>query len=269
MIALINKELQSEAAKNKLVELQNKLDLISEIAEKITESENLWKNKISNKEFKEIRKELAQMSFGNNRCCYCEDALAYTIEHFYPKAVYPEKTFIWDNYLYICGECNSNKNAKFPIFINEEKTHINFATVDNKNESYVLLNPRFDNPLNFIWLDLETFVFVADELDNQTTRYLRASNTLEVLNLDSEERAETLRNQRRIAFKNYANMVEVYKTHKEKCETKVEIDANEQEFKNYIQEMSHPTVWEEMKRQCKFYPFLQKLFEDCKEVLAW
>ena len=47
----------------------------------------------------------------NRKCAYCESRFAHTsyghIEHFRPKATFPELTFNWNNLLWACGMCNS------------------------------------------------------------------------------------------------------------------------------------------------------------------
>lgn len=46
---------------------------------------------------------------------YCEDSLGTDIDHFWPKSDYPDRTFLWENYLLACSHCNSNlKRSQFP-----------------------------------------------------------------------------------------------------------------------------------------------------------
>lgn len=66
--------------------------------------------------FSEIRACLSAMASGRSRCMYCEDSQGTDIEHFWPKKQYPERAFVWDNYLLACSTCNSNlKREKFPL----------------------------------------------------------------------------------------------------------------------------------------------------------
>jgi hypothetical protein len=47
---------------------------------------------------------------------YCEDSHGTAIEHFWPKAGYPDLAFDWLNYLIACSGCNSNhKRDQFPL----------------------------------------------------------------------------------------------------------------------------------------------------------
>ena len=47
---------------------------------------------------------------------YCEDSVGDEVEHHRPKNLYPDHTFLWDNYLYACGPCNGPKNNRFAVF---------------------------------------------------------------------------------------------------------------------------------------------------------
>ncbi len=56
----------------------------------------------------------------STKCAYCETAIespkGQDIEHFYPKAVYLDKTFDWDNLLIACVSCNEEfKGDDFPV----------------------------------------------------------------------------------------------------------------------------------------------------------
>jgi 5-methylcytosine-specific restriction endonuclease McrA len=80
-----------------------------------TEARRLW-NLQANQAFREIREALGKMASGLERCMYCEDSEGTAIEHFWPKATYPERAFDWLNYLIACSQCNSNfKRDQFPL----------------------------------------------------------------------------------------------------------------------------------------------------------
>lgn len=79
------------------------------------EARSLWTLQ-GNQAFREIGKTLRKMASGLNRCMYCEDSEGTAIEHFWPKATYPERAFDWLNYLIACTRCNSNfKRDQFPL----------------------------------------------------------------------------------------------------------------------------------------------------------
>jgi hypothetical protein len=56
--------------------------------------------------------------FGN-KCAYCEAKILHIswgdIEHYYPKAIYIDKTFEWENMVLSCQRCNSAKGVQFPV----------------------------------------------------------------------------------------------------------------------------------------------------------
>lgn len=65
------------------------------------------------------KKHLAE-DFGH-RCAYCDDLdfygggyQVYHVEHFAPKAKFPELQFDYDNLLYACPWCNRAKSDKWP-----------------------------------------------------------------------------------------------------------------------------------------------------------
>jgi uncharacterized protein (TIGR02646 family) len=79
------------------------------------EAMRLWRQQ-ANKAFREMRETLGKMASGLERCMYCEDSEGVAIEHFWPKAAYPERAFDWLNHLIACTRCNSNfKRDRFPL----------------------------------------------------------------------------------------------------------------------------------------------------------
>jgi len=66
---------------------------------------------------REIKQALTTMFHG--KCAYCESKIDHIdfgdIEHFYPKAKYPNKCFDWENLLLACKRCNEEaKKDQFP-----------------------------------------------------------------------------------------------------------------------------------------------------------
>jgi uncharacterized protein (TIGR02646 family) len=106
----------------------------------------LWRRR-GNQAFQEIRQMLNEMATGRNRCMYCEDNEGTDIEHFFPKSDYPERAFIWDNYLLACSGCNSNyKRDQFPL---------------SQDNEAMLINPTVDNPDEHLTLTPTTGLFVS------------------------------------------------------------------------------------------------------------
>jgi len=65
-----------------------------------------YKNQYNQREIKESLKNMY-----NGCCCYCEGSISLVsygaIEHFKPKSLYPELSFVWDNLHYCCEICNT------------------------------------------------------------------------------------------------------------------------------------------------------------------
>ncbi len=75
----------------------------------------LWRTLARHRYRARVHKALQRLSSGVGRCMYCEDSAAHEVEHFRPKARYPERAFCWENLLLVCGKCNRSKLAQFPL----------------------------------------------------------------------------------------------------------------------------------------------------------
>jgi uncharacterized protein (TIGR02646 family) len=97
--------------------LRKRFETVAAAADARAEAGRLWEFR-NNKAFREIREVLRRMAPGIERCMYCEDSHGTAIEHFWPKAGYPDRAFDWFNHLIACSGCNSNfKRDRFPLDI--------------------------------------------------------------------------------------------------------------------------------------------------------
>ena len=114
---------------------------------------------------------------------YCEGyigAVSYPhIEHFRPKAIYPEKTFDWNNLGLGCQVCNTSKNDSF-------------------DESLPYINPYFEDP--------DDFFFFLGTMIMQKPGCARAENMKNQLKLNRPE----LMQQRQEAIDRVVNLIERY-----------------------------------------------------------
>lgn len=235
------------------------------------------KNKKGNAVFDEVKKMLIQMCSGARRCVYCEDSVADEVEHIYPKDLYPEKVFDWNNYVYACGPCNGPKNNKFAVFrddtgafqaVNPPKGTT--ATKPPVGEA-VLINPRIEDPLDYCMLDLSgTFKFVITK-QKGTKDYQRAEYTFEeVLRLNHVER-EFLRQARQEAYGDYKARLREYIHHRDAESPIMQLNS----MVNQLQKKGHPTVWKEMQRYYQrgilisVDKDLNALFALAPEALSW
>jgi uncharacterized protein (TIGR02646 family) len=267
MIKLAEKSLSARTAKQ-LSQYQHSIDNLPDYAERVKRAKRDFssRNKRGNRAFDEIKVVLDSMCSGSRRCMYCEDSAADEVEHIHPKDLYPERTFDWENYLYICGPCNTGKNNKFSVFDSLGQA----VSITRSPKSPVIppisgeaifINPRSEDAMRFLVLDLlGTFQFVPHPGIDSKDR-LRAEFTRDVLSLNRDVLIES----RREAYGSYIARLEQYISHKkdgaELTELKTLIDA--------LQRMQHPTVWQEMKRLKDAVPRLKKLFDAEPEALSW
>lgn len=129
-----------------LVFLRKRSETVAAATDAKAEAGRLWDLQ-DNKAFREIREVLKKMASSIERCMYCEDSHGTAIEHFWPKAGYPDRAFDWLNYLIACSECNSNyKRDKFPL--------------DTTGQP-LLLNPTEEDPLDHLSFSPSTGRFEA------------------------------------------------------------------------------------------------------------
>jgi hypothetical protein len=57
---------------------------------------------------------LGKLAGAGGRCMFCSGSEASDVEHYRPKAVFPELAMTWENYLWCCTPCNRGKLNRFP-----------------------------------------------------------------------------------------------------------------------------------------------------------
>lgn len=119
----------------------------------------------------EILPVLKQMSGIRQRCMYCSDSHGTDIEHFWPKATYPERMFVWLNLLLCCTQCGRHKGNRFPLQAGES----------------LLIDPTIDAPWDFLDFDPATgnltprFSIQSDDWEP------KGDETVKILCLDQRE----------------------------------------------------------------------------------
>lgn len=260
----------SSGTLRELQDLQDKIDLLPDYAKKVATAKAHFslKNKPKNPTFSEVRKGLTKMCSGARRCVYCEDSCADEVEHIKPKNLYPESTFLWDNYVYACGPCNGPKNSRFAVFstatgLLTDVTRGRLEPVEEPEPgSPVLINPRWEDPLKFMELDLlGTFLFLPTK-PKGSRDWARAEYTIDVLKLNDRD---VLLKARKEAYDSYEARLSRYITLRDRGESPAQLKIRVRALKR----MQHPTVWKEMKRQHTLIPALAQLFADAPEAMAW
>lgn len=267
MIHIQNQALPPATA-TKLAEYQQEIDAITDYAEQIVEAKQKFssRNRKNNPVFKDVRVTLSDMCSGSRRCMYCEDSCADEVEHIKPKDLYPELVFVWKNYLYACGSCNGGKNNAYKIFdatgkITDITRKQGEAVIKPIAGNDVFINPRFENPLEYLWLDLSgTFAFIAHPSSSAQDKQ-RARYTIDTLELNRDILLEA----RKEAYGNYRARLKEYIFERDN-------GTSQNKLKSLIASLihlNHPTVWYEMKRQKQLMPELKTLFEQAPEALNW
>lgn len=210
--------------------------------QKVDKAKHDWDSRTNNAAFGEIKKVLELMCSGAKRCCYCEDSVGDEIEHIRPKSLYPDFCFVWDNYIYACGSCNTSKNNRFAIFRHPNNIMGELAKdAEPPSGNDVIINPRIENAMDFWELDLVDFIFRVTARPNSLD-YLKARYTLDLLKLNGVEK-DYLIESRKGAYERYKSHIARYVSDK-KAEENTSL-----KIKNIIRKESHPTVWVEIKRQ--------------------
>lgn len=275
----ISERTLEEAASTTLDRLQKNIDRIVQYSEQVTAASTEWKNKASTSEkrsaFNAVRQTLAKMSVGAVRCAYCEDSAADEIEHIYPKSLFPDRTFVWGNYLYSCGPCNGPKGNKYGIIVNGEIREFvrrrADAVVPPPEGLSALINPRVEDPMRYLEIDLGgrtpdgehiegTFEFLPIEGIDQTAR-IRAIYSIDVLNLNREVLCAARGN----AYSGFSARLHVYVERKEDGATRGELDRIREELLS----SPHISVFAEMVRQRALLPDVGGLLGRAPEVAEW
>ena len=258
----------SPAAMNALAEYQRDVDAQNTYRERVSRAKTRFTryNRKTNPTFAAVRAKLAEMCGRTSRCMYCEDSFADEVEHFRPKDLFPEVVFAWRNYLYACGPCNGSKSNRFSVVAPGtgelvDVTRRRRARVTPPREgAAVLIDPRHENPLDFIILDLrDTFEFTP-LADSGTVEFRRADYTIDLLRLNDRN---FLTEARRNARGFYEALLDRYVTLTRDGASHRQVAR----VKGCIQGSPHPTVWAEMKRQHRHHDRLATLFHAAPEAL--
>jgi uncharacterized protein (TIGR02646 family) len=246
---------------------QNSVNGAGDYAAQVTKAKSEFgkRNVKGDATFDAVKVTLTTMCSGVRRCCYCEDSLADEVEHIQPKDLYPEMVFVWGNYLYACGPCNGPKNNQFAVFAADTgvKTEVtrprNTPVAPPIAGEPVLINPRHEDPFDFLFLDVRgTFRFAPMAEDETTVAHQRAQYTIEVLALNRD----VLQKARRNAYKHYRAHLKEYIVERDAGKDTIPLIES-------LLHMEHPSVWEAMKRFGSHVPELKTLFDAAPEAFGW
>lgn len=155
---------------------QRYLDKRQQVADIKTRSSILdttvdWKSARQTKSMGKVLKTLHAMVGPRQRCMYCLDSHGSDIEHFRPKAPYPERMYQWGNLLLCCTHCGRLKGDQFPM----------------AGRRALLVNPTQESPWDCLDFDPVTGNICA-RFDVQGNSWSpKGEKTVEVLQLDKRE----------------------------------------------------------------------------------
>lgn len=194
-----------------LADLQREIDNLPAYNARVDLADERFRSKPTGL-FRRVRDAL-EISCGDLvRCGYCEDSCADEVEHVWPKAFFPDKTFRPDNYVFSCGRCNPTKGNKFAIWSRAGWVDLK---EQRKNHGYIqppvaqskFIDPVSENPLDLIWLDLAGGSFRFTEIFAKgTSAYDRANFTIETLRLNKEVLVRSRQN----AYSGFVDRMNMY-----------------------------------------------------------
>jgi hypothetical protein len=281
--------------KKVLEKKQKTIDDLLTFTEKSIKANKTWDSKGSTDVFRKIKTHLISLCVSVEICNYCESNEANDIEHIFPKKLFPHHTFRWTNYLLACQKCNStHKQDQFAIFDPLDSESISEYSSRQKvetappTEDNVFINPREENPMDFLWLELNTCLFNIhpDFLGNENSRgFKKGEYTRRILKLNDRP---SLVEGRKAARDEYLNLLKQYIFVKRANDFEGIKKAvhgfpavNEaipfiQERQNIVESIErkikshrHPTVWYELVRQRAYRSDLNTLFLEVPEVILW
>lgn len=246
---------------------QAKVNAAGTFSNQLQVGKDLFKkyNRSNNPVFRAVHRKLKEMCSGAQRCNYCEDSAGDEVEHIKPRSLYPERVFVWDNYLLSCGQCNRSKGSRFSVIRQGRFIDVTHRPGSTRRKSPtgcpVIINPRTEDPLAFFQLEIaETFLFLPMN-DLPEIAKKRACYTIQVLKLNRDVLLEA----RREAYGAYRARLSEYRTIQSHDAPQSRLDT----LRDAIKTTAHPTVWREMQRQQSDIAELRELFSDIPEALFW
>ena len=278
MLPIAEQELDAPTLKE-LQRLQKSVDRLVTYAEQVAKAETVWisgrGSKASKSAFTKIRETLSTMCIGPVRCSYCEDSGATDIEHIFPKSLFPERAFLWGNYLYACSGCNGPKSNQFGYLFQggvvEFKRVKNAALVPPPAGISALIDPRLEHPTRLLDLDLGgvaadgtvisgTFMFLAKSGISAMEK-CRAEFTINTLGLNRE----IVRVARKNAFGGFRARLREYVQELNQAAVPEALER----LRSEIIGTPHLTVFFEMRRQRNLLPEIDQIFAAAPDTVAW
>jgi len=257
--ALCNRERED------LAERQVTIDSLPSYDQRVRTAIDKWKASLLGS----ARDKLRAARPGGDRCVFCEDSEGRDVEHFLPRALFPESTWRWENLVCACSGCNGPKGTRHAILSGagsyiEVTRRRNAPVVPPPEGISAWIDPRAEDPMRLIELDIlgNSFYFIArDGLPPADA--VRVEWTVEEC-LELNKR-EALVQARKNAFFNYRARLREYVHKKNSGAQPRELSL----LRDDLRQENHPTVWAELKRQREELDDIPEFFADAPEALSW
>lgn len=130
-----------------------------------------WDKSTTTKSMKRIRRVLASSTGKTERCVYCQDSQATTLDHYRPKSEFHDLVFLWSNLLIACQPCNLAKGDALPVAANDS---ILFVDVYEEDPwSYI----EYSNATDLYtarWIETEGGDLIEDPKGDETLKTMNS-----------------------------------------------------------------------------------------------
>jgi hypothetical protein len=189
--------------------LANETDAIKKAVDPKAEADKRYGNARKTRWFAPVVKELGRLAGPGERCMFCSGSEASDVEHFRPKAIFPEVAMTWENTLWSCTPCNRSKLNRFP---------------PDTGPGGQFVNPLYENVWDFFFID--PFGMLTPRYDRAAkSPNERAVTTRDFLSLNRDavqvSRQQRLRNLKE-AVADTLNLIEAKKLTKKAARKRVE-----------------------------------------------
>lgn len=155
--------------------LGKETEAIKTAADPKSEASSRYEKARKAKWFVPVLERLREMAGPGKRCMFCSGSEASDVEHYRPKAVFPEMAMQWTNYLWGCTPCNRCKGNRFP---------------PDTAPGGRIVNPAEENPWDFFYIG--EFGLLTPLYDKRAKGLNpRAKSTCEILRLNREALQES------------------------------------------------------------------------------
>jgi hypothetical protein len=138
----------------------------------ISNIQNAWKAARQTSALKTVFGALLSMMGSRQRCMYCVDSHGSDIDHFWPKADFPDRCFLWPNMLLCCTECGRFKGSRFPLSATGQP---------------MLIDPSAEDPWEHLDFDPDTGNLTARYDSSSGLPSVKGEATVQILLLDQRE----------------------------------------------------------------------------------